>query len=166
MKNRTFAFVVIASALLQATALNHLRIFSVKPDLLLCSVIFASIFFKDQEALFFSALAGILKDLLSGPSPFGIYTVLFSLSGFVIMQLSKKISLDNHPVRITCVFAVAFLNNILVRLIFFFLGNPVVSLGIFLRILFLEALYTALAWPLAHKLFKGAMSLNPNSDFS
>jgi rod shape-determining protein MreD len=152
MKHWIFSLIVIVCALLQATLLNYVRIFNVKPDLLVLSVIFAGITLESRQALSFSILAGILKDAFS-INVFGINTVLFPLFSFLIINLSKKISLDNNLIRMACAFAVMLISGIITRVIFTFLGN-FISLGIFLRTAFLESLYTALLLPWTFKAMK------------
>jgi hypothetical protein len=86
-------------------------------------------------------------------------TILFFLWSILIIKLSRKISFDNNYVRLVFIFIIAILNNIVSRLIFIFLGN-LVSLGLFLRITFIESLYTALIFPLALKFARNLSSIS------
>lgn len=149
MKNFIFIAAIIILALLQATILNYVNIFNVKPDLLLISVIIASLFFQPLWAISLSIFAGVLKDIFS-VNAFGLNSILFFLWSFLIIKLSRKISFDSNYVRLVLIFIIAIVNNIITRLIFLFLGN-FISLGLFLRIAFIESLYTALIFPLALK---------------
>lgn len=149
MKNLIFIAAIAIFALLQATVLNYVNIFNVKPDLLLISVIIASLFFEPVWAIFLSLFAGILKDIFS-VNAFGLNSLLFFLWSFLIIKLSRKIIFDSNYIRLALIFVVAILNNIIVRLTFLFLGN-FISLGLFLRVTFIESLYTALIFPLALK---------------
>ncbi len=149
MRNLIFITTIIIFALLQTTILNYVSIFNVKPDLLLISVLIASLFFKPAWALSLSIFAGILKDILS-VNAFGFYSIIFFLWSLLIIKLSRKISFDSNYVRLILVFIIAILNNIILRLIFIFLGN-FISLGLFLRITFIESLYTALIFFLVLK---------------
>lgn len=156
MKNFIFIAAIIISALLQTTILNCVNIFNVKPDLLLISVIIASLFFEPQWAISLSIFSGILKDIFS-VNVFGLNSILFFLWSFLIIKLSRKITFDNNYVRVVLIFIIALLNNIIMRLIFLFLDN-FISLGIFLRITFIESLYTALILPLALKFTRSLLS--------
>jgi len=149
VKNFIFIAVIVIFALLQATILNYVNIFNVKPDLLLISVIIASLYFEPLWAMSLSIFAGVLKDIFS-VNVFGMNTIPFFLWSFLIIKLSGKISFDSNYVRSVFIFIIAILNNIITRLIFLFLGN-FISLGLFLRITFIESLYTALIFPLALK---------------
>lgn len=158
MKNFIFIAAIIISALLQTTILNCVNIFNVKPDLLLSSVIIASLFFEPQWAISLSIFAGILKDIFS-VNVFGLNSILFFLWSFLIIKLSRKITFDSNYVRAVLIFIIAIINNIIVGLIFLFLGN-FISLGLFLRITFIESLYTALILPLALKFTRNLLSIS------
>lgn len=149
MKKLIFTVTVIVSALLQTTILNYVRIFNVKPDLLLISVIIASLSFAPVWAISLSIFAGILKDIFS-VNVFGINTLLFFLWSLSIIKLSRKITFDNNYIRLALMSIIAILNNIIMRLLFLFLGN-FISWGIFLRIMLIESLYTALTLSLILK---------------
>ena len=149
MKNFIFIAIIVIFGLLQTTILNYVNIFNIKPDLLLISVIIASLFFEPIWAISLSIFAGILKDVFS-VNAFGVHTILFFLWSFLIIKLSRKITLDNNYIKLVLIFIIAVLNNIIIRLIFLFLGN-FISLGLFLRISFIEPLYTAFIFLLVLK---------------
>lgn len=142
MRKLIFILTLIILVILQATVLNYFNIFNVRPDLLLISVIITSLFFPPLLAISLSISAGILKDIFS-INAFGMNTPLFFLWSFLIIKLSRKITFDTDYIRLALIFVIAILNNIITRLILLFFGNPV-SLGIFLRIVFIESLYTVI----------------------
>jgi len=150
VKKLIFISVIIIFVLLEATVLNCVNVFNVKPDLLLACVIIASLFLEPAWAIFLSIFAGILKDIFS-VNAFGMNTILFFLWSLLIVRLSRKITFESNYIRLALVFIIAVLNNIVIRLVFLFLGN-FISWGIFLRITFIESLYTALIFPLVLKL--------------
>lgn len=155
MKNWAFLCVIIICALLQGTVLDSFSIFGVKPDLLFISVFYASIFFSVTWALPLSIFAGFLKDMLCA-NTFGVNTFLFPLFCLILIKLSREISLDNNCIRAVSLFILIFINDIIARIIFIFLGNSI-SWGIFLRTAFLESLYTAVILPLALKALKATL---------
>ncbi len=149
MKKLIFISVIIIFVLLEATVLNCVNVFNVKPDLLLACVIIASLFLEPAWAIFLSIFAGILKDIFS-VNAFGMNTIFFFLWSLLIVRLSRKITFESNYIRLALVFIIVMLNNIVIRLVFLFLGN-FISWGIFLRITFIESLYTALIFPLVLK---------------
>lgn len=146
MKALIFAFTIIILALFQAAILYYVNIFNAKPDLLLISMLMASLFFEFWPAIILSIFAGMAKDIFS--ANVSLSALLFPLWSFLIIKLSKKIPLDNNYIRMALIFIIANLNGIAGILIYLFLGNFIYG-GIFLRTLFFGALYTAFVFPLA-----------------
>jgi rod shape-determining protein MreD len=136
-----FLFILLALGILQLTALDNFKIFNIKPDLLLLSVIIVSLTFQLREALFLSIFAGVFKDSLV-TSAFGINTLLFAFWCFIIIKLSRKVTIDSSFMRICLVFIIVFLHNLIIGIIFLYL-RITVALGIYLRIVFIESIYTA-----------------------
>lgn len=155
MKHWIFLFIINILALLQITVLDYIGIFNVKPDLLFICVVWVSIFFEPRWAILLSIFTGILKDTLS-INTFGINTLIFALSSFLIIKLSKKISLDNNLMRMALVFILMLMNGAIVRLAFLFLGN-LASWGMFLRVAFIESLYTASILPFVFRIIKPSL---------
>ena len=153
MNKLIFLAVIFLIGLLQATILDSFKFFWVKPDLLLVSAVIASLYFNLRWAMAAACLAGLLKDI-TGVGAFGIYTLLFPLWSFLIIRLSKQISLEHDFMPPAVVFVTVILSSIIVRAAFLLLGAPVISLGIFLRVTLIESLYTALAFPLLFKITK------------
>lgn len=155
---------VIFFGLCQATISDSLKIFNTKPDLLLiCAVIPALFAFETRRVICLSAFSGILKDIL-GAHAIGINILIFPVSSFLVIELSKKITIYNNFIRVAVVFVVAVLNAIAVRMMLVFLHTPITG-GALLRVIFLEPIYTAfisfllLAGSKRIKLFKAANEL-------
>jgi rod shape-determining protein MreD len=147
VKNFIFLLILFIIVLIQATLMHYLRFFGVKPDLLICFIVVTSVYFEWKWALSFSLLAGLFKDLL-GSSGLGINIFLMPLWGYLVLRLSRKISIDDPIGLSATVFLAVLLNDIASRFLYLSFGKYV-SLGIFLRIAFIEALYTtALALPI------------------
>lgn len=133
-----FAFAIIAAAILQTTIFNYLRIFSVKPDLLLLSVATASLIFNFRAAFMSAIFCAILKDALM-VNAFGMNIILFPSYVFLLKRISKSISLDNNFIRIFLVFGLAVIDALLTRL---FLWHKFIPIGISLKVIFIGSLYT------------------------
>ncbi len=156
MRKWNFFIFVLIAGLLEATFLNYLKIFNVKPNLILCLVVLASLYLDRGKSLGLACFSGILKDIFSIQF-FGINTLLFPFWSFTIIKLSKKISLDNDFICATLIFITVIAHNIAATLIFISLNKAVVPWGIFLRITFLESLYTTAVFPLVSKAIKSAL---------
>jgi rod shape-determining protein MreD len=151
MKNPAFLAVIFLFGVLQATFLNYFMIFGIKPDLLIISMILVSVFFNWKRAVFFSVYAGALKDIF-GIESFGLYIAVFACWSYLIARVSRKISIDDPAVFPVIVGVVVLLNGMLLRFINISLGKPI-PLGISLRIICIEAFYTALVCPLVFSIF-------------
>ena len=141
-----FLLAAIILAIFQATILDYLKIFGVKPDLLLIVAVLASLAFEFRWAFALSVFAGFLKDAF-GVSHFGINMFLFGLWSFLILRLSREVTLDNNIVRAGLIFIIALLHNLVIALYFIYSGNQI-PVGILLRIVFLTPLYTVAVLPL------------------
>lgn len=157
MKNWIFLLIILIFALLQTTMLDYVKIFGVKPDLFLISIVLAGIYFEARWALFISLFSGILEDIL-GINTFGINTLLFPLMCFLVIQLNKKLSIDNYFLCSIVTFICTLLYAAGTRLIFLYLNN-FIPLSVFLRIAFFEALYTSLIFSLIFRTIKRVIYL-------
>lgn len=145
VKKFIFFIIIVISGILQVSILNTIRIFYVKPDLILICVVLASLIFEFKWAFFLSIFCGILKDSFSA-STFGINTILFPVWCFLIIELAKKISIDFDWIRLAVVFIISVLHNITTGIILIYLGN-FIPLGIFCRNVSVGAIYTTLFLP-------------------
>ena len=144
MKRLLFAGIILLLGVLQVTLIDSFKIFNVKPDLLLIIAIIASFFFDFKEALVLSVFAGVLKDIL-GTDVFGMHTLLFPLWIFLIERLNRQVPIDQDLIRLILIFVITFLHHMLRGLILVWLGQQIRS-GIFLRILFVESIYTTVVY--------------------
>ena len=69
-------FIIFLAALIQSTFLDYLRIEGIKPDILLCLVIFIGLYAEKSFSLKAGLFAGVLKDVLSG-GIFGLNILIF-----------------------------------------------------------------------------------------
>lgn len=149
MKKWVLFLVILACALLQATVLDSLRFFGVKPDLLLICMVIAALEFELKWAIIFSVLAGLLKDVL-GAQSFGSNIILFGLWSALIVRLKRDVSFDNPYLVLILTAVVALAHHLLFGLIKVYMGNYI-PLGIYLRIVAIETIYTAACLPLVKK---------------
>lgn len=152
MKKWFFPVIIFIIGILQAGFLNSIKIFNVKPDLLLIVVVSVSLDSSLRWALILSLLAGFMKDIF-GTNGFGLNMLLFPLWSFITFRLSRKMSIETDFMRGVLIFIVSLLHNVLARLILVSPGN-FIPLGIYLRILLAESAYTALVSPLLFRMPK------------
>jgi len=160
-KRLFFALIILMTAILQITLVDSFKIFSVKPDLILLMAVIASFYFEFKETVTLSIFAGVLKDIL-GVGFFGINTLLFPLWSFLINKLNRQISIDNNILRIIIIFVITWFHNAISGSLLVYTGS-IIPLGIFLRIVFLESIYTAIALPWVLKFIEKKFSLAETS---
>jgi len=150
-KNPLLATIFVA-AVLQVTAVNHFKIFGIKPDLILIGIVLVSLFCDLKLALASSIIAGALKDIY-GASAFPINSILSGLWSLLVINLARRVSIDINLTRAVLVFIIAILNAFLMMIFFWYLGTYI-AFGILMRIIFLDSLYTALLSLLVFKILK------------
>ena len=143
--------VLLLAAYLQSGLLNYLRIFYVKPDIILASLVLFVPFFDLRQLLMFAFLGGIFCDIFS-ILPFGVNIIILILCIFLAYKLTRKLSVENQIIRYTLLLVIILLKNLVFGLTFFILDKPIPAV-VFLRIAFLESLITLLLAPAMHKLF-------------
>ncbi len=142
MRYWLFFLVILGVAILQSSAIDPLRIWNVKPDLLFSTVIIVSLLLEFRLAILFSLASGIFKDLF-GVNYLAINTFLFPVWSYLVMQAVRRISLEGNLRQAAFIFIAAALNTLAGR-IFFFATTSQIPLGIFLRTFLLESIYTTL----------------------
>lgn len=145
-------FILILLVILQSTVLDYIKIFNVKPDLVLATVIIVGVSADLKWVMVFSYLAGFLKDIL-GTSPFGLNTLVFPLLGFLSFKLSKKIAIETEYMKAATVFMAVILENLIAFLWLIFTGLDI-SLGIFSRFTIISSIYTVLILILIFKIIR------------
>lgn len=150
MKNLIFLLGIIILGIAQSTILDCIKIFNVKPDLLLICIVIISLVLESRQAFILSVFAGLFKDSFS-PNAFGINTILFAAWSFLIIKLSKQISIEDNFTRLPLIFITAFVHNTAYGLILICLGTSI-SWGIFFRNISIASLYTTFFLPILFKL--------------
>jgi rod shape-determining protein MreD len=144
--------ITLALGLLQVTFLDQFKVFGIEPDFFLTTVVIAGLFFEIRLAVVFGACIGFFKDIFS-LGTFGWDILLFSLWAFLTVKISRKVAIEDNITRTLLLFVIALMQNIAVGLSSGLSGSSI-PFGIFLRVVFLSALYTALPLPLILKITK------------
>ena len=152
MKLSKLLIITLILGVFQLTLLGHFRIFGIKPDLLLVTVVLASLFLEMRWAIVFGVGVGIFKDIFS-LNPFGLNILLFGLWSFLSAKISREITIEDTLSVTLLVLVIALLQNIASGLVVIYSGN-FVPLGIFLRISLFGSFYTALTLPLILKVIR------------
>lgn len=152
MKFSRLLLITFLLGLFQLTWLQYFGVFGVKPDLLLACVVMAGLFLETRRAVAFGVGVGMFKDLF-GLSHFGPSVFLFGLWGFLAARITREISIEDNLSAGALLLVIALAQNILSGFALIYSGG-LVPPGIFLRIVLLGSLYTALILPLILKVAK------------
>lgn len=120
---RLYPLIILVLALAEVSFLSVLKPFALQPDLLLITVVLASLWFRIRWVLLIGLYAGLLKDAFS-LYPHGLYAAAFPLIGFGVIKLSRKISFDEAYVKIILIFLIAFCLAIAKGIAFMLYGWP------------------------------------------
>ena len=105
-------FALLAGLFLNITVTNHLRIFGMKPDMLLLTVAFFGLFFGKGTGLESGLAGGFLKDIFTLDA-FGINTFALGATGLLAGILSAKFFKEFKATQILLVLFLSFFSMVL-----------------------------------------------------
>lgn len=149
--------IFVLATFLQVTVLDSLRLFGIKPDLVLILVIFYAFLSSQREGAFWGFVAGLFKDVATG-GYFGLNALNHLLAGYLAGVLQTVLYKDNPFVVTFAALLVCLFQGLLYYLLLFYLGifvSPGVAL---LKITFFGAGYNALVALLLYRWFFRAYS--------
>ena len=129
--------------IIEVEILDYLRIFGVKPDLLLITVLFFALYRRAKWAGFTGILAGLLRDVFT-VNPFGISILYFGFLGKIGSFLGRYIF---YKRRYLIQMSVTFLSMLIYSFICGFFQAGVRNDRSFRLILISSSLYTTLVSP-------------------
>lgn len=141
--------IILFFALFEPVWTGYLRVFSVKPDILLLSVVLTAAFLNFWEAVFWGMIAGFLKDIFSVYG-IGINTLLFPVWSAVVVRISRKMTIDDDYALMAVAAIVVFFNGAVCRFIFS-LSDRDIPFGVSLRVMLISPVYTAVLLPILRK---------------
>lgn len=144
--SRISIYLLLISALfLQLVALDYIKIFATKPDLMLLLVIFYGLFFGSSIGIETGFIAGLLKDILS-VDIFGINTLTLAATGLAAGILSSKFSKESRATQTVLVFSFSIFSMLMHYIYSSFISNiTYINLSEYvLRLMIPVSLYTSL----------------------
>jgi rod shape-determining protein MreD len=93
-KIAAYAFIIFIIALLQSTILNNIKIYNVKPNLLLVLIVIVAFLTSNVEGAIVGFFCGLVHDMVSGKL-LGFYALLGMYLGFCIGSLNKRLNKEN-----------------------------------------------------------------------
>ncbi|MFA5320635.1 MAG: rod shape-determining protein MreD [Candidatus Omnitrophota bacterium] len=136
--------VILLCAALQVGPAEGLKLFGVKPDLLILTALMAAVFFRSGWALLYAVTSGLIKDSLVVSSFWVPYSLTFAVWALVARGISRRIVIDKWWLRFLLVFCLVNLDNLTGRIWSLLSGGTVVRLYMFIKVSLLESALTAL----------------------
>lgn len=137
-------FFLVLFAVLQATLVNYIEIFSIKPNLFLVYVVIICCFCDRIEGGAVGFAFGFAFDLLTGKI-WGLYSLLGLICGFFISHFCRKVLRNNNLI---IVFIFVFIGTIIFETIYYIISLIYIEsysfLTAFFRIILPESFYNVL----------------------
>lgn len=153
-------FSIILFTILQCTVLNYVRIFRIKPDILLILVIFFSLNFGRIYGLIVGALCGLFSEATCGV-PAGAVVFVYSFGGLLLGHISRWVV----NLRIFGQMAISFIFSFVIYFFLFFLFQTLgANLPLFnslISVILPASFYTAAVSPVLFRFLKTIYSLSP-----
>lgn len=150
-----YSLVIILLILLQTTLLEYIKIFDVKPNLLMIFIVSIALIKGNVEGAVVGFFCGLSQDMVSGRL-IGVYALLGMYLGMIVGSLNKRLYRENILVIVFFTFVSTFAYELAVyfSVVFFdsttvlyalrniilpeSVFNSVASLGIYIFVLFLN----------------------------
>lgn len=127
------AMTILMVSLLQVTSLGFLLPVAYKPDLMLVTVIWASLRVRLEAGMGFAFCSGLVMDFLSG-SPTGLFALIYSVSYVVCGFLNTTFVIDRPAGRMLAAWMVTMVGGIAVIVINWVSGPTEVGIPTAVRI--------------------------------
>lgn len=135
-----YSMCIFLFTIIQSTVLDYIRIFNVKPNLLIVFVVSAALLKGNKEGAVVGFFAGLSQDIASG-KVIGFYTLLGMYLGLFIGLLNKRIYRENFLVIVFFTFISTFFYEGAVYLLGTFLKDQLNLLFPVRYIILPEAIY-------------------------
>lgn len=144
---------LIFFTIIQISALNYVEIFSVKPNILLASVIILALYKGSRAGSEAGIIAGLLYDL-GRSTTFGFSIILFALYGYAVGFLGKNVYKESVFLRCLIVFIFSLATGI-IHYLFSLISQTLPPFMPYIKHIILPcSLYTMLVSPLVFLVLK------------
>ena len=127
MKKALLVLLLFISLILQVTVFSHLKIFGIKPDLILIIVLAIGFFRGSYQGMSFGFLGGFLEDVFSSAG-LGTNALSKVLCGFLVSFVGKKVY-ENIGTQAVIIVTFSILDRI-ITLIILFLSSGTFSMSL------------------------------------
>jgi len=142
MRNKLvyFSILLYGIIIIQTTLLDYIRVYNVKPNLVLIFIICIALIRGGLEGAFFGLTAGLLQDILTGNN-IGPYALMGFLVGFSLGDFNKRFYKDNFFACAIITFIVSLIYESVFFIPSFSFYNLELILAIFKSDILVETVY-------------------------
>jgi len=155
-KNILWAVVVVATALLQTTWLDAIRLQGVLPDLTLLLVLYFAMFHGEERAMFTGLLGGLYQDV-AGDSLLGHHILCHVLIGFWVARLARRLITEHPAVKVGVVLCAAVVHGAFYTFIQYVQTPDMSAVHTIFATVMPGAFYTALVTPIVFLLLERSL---------
>ena len=145
-KNLLWALVVIASALVQTTLLDTIKLQGVLPDLIVVVVVYFAIADGEERAMFSGVLGGLYQDV-AGDAVLGHHVLCNVVVGYAAGRLATRLITEHPAVKIGLVFSASLIHGLLFTGILYVQQPAISAVRTIASSVIPGAFYTALVTP-------------------
>lgn len=153
MRSFVLLVLVLLAMVLQATLLNFLQVYGIKPDLILLLIIFNSFLQGPREGAFLGCLGGLLQDMFTG-NYIGLNMLSKGITGYLVGLFEGKLYKDNTLIMISITMVSTIFCQLIYYGLLFFLGISVAPDYAFYRVILPLGLYNSLIVPIFYGWFR------------
>ncbi|MFH0763750.1 MAG: rod shape-determining protein MreD [Candidatus Omnitrophota bacterium] len=166
IKRLQIYLIILAAIILQAGVLNSVKVFGVKPDLALASVVFFAIFFGPGAGLESGLAAGFLQDIFAFDFFFA-NTLTLGLTGLIAGSASDKFFKESKRAEFLAVVFFAVLSMSLHYIFVSFFSKSLAASypEFFMSAVVPASLYTGLVSIPLYKIFMNIYNLKEADDY-
>jgi len=145
--NGIWIVVIIATALVQVTWLNEIRIANVEPDLILLLVVYFAIAFGEERAMWTGVLGGLFQDVARSTS-IGQNILCHVIVAYAAGRIANRLVTESPAVKTGLVFCAAIVHGLMHSALVYIAQPHLANIGDIVARIVPSGFYTALVTPL------------------
>ncbi len=146
-RNILWLIIIIATALIQATWLDVVRIANVVPDLILLLVVYFAITFGEERAMYTGVIGGLFQDVANADS-IGHNVLCHVIVAYATARIANRLVTENPAVKTGLVLSAALVHGFLHSALLYIAQPQLANIADIVSRIVPSAFYTAIATPL------------------
>ena len=146
-RNVLWLVIIIATALIQATWLDAVRVAGVVPDLILLLVVYFAIAFGEERAMYTGVIGGLFQDVANTTS-IGHNVLCHVIVAYATGRIANRLVTENPAIKTALVLCAALAHGLLHSVLRYAAQPHLANVGDIVARVVPIAFYTAIATPL------------------